>query len=267
VGGSTIDRWLREGYLHPILPGVSGVGHVAPSLEADLMTAVLYAGPGAMLSHQTAAWWWGLTQRQPRQIEVSTPRQCLCVPGVNVHARRRLDRVPHNGLPATTIPQTLLDYASAHPFNDVRYVLAEAEYHHGLDLDEVRDTAGRGKPGSTKLRNATDTHWPELARTRSHLERTFLFLCEQGGLPRPWVNRHVHGIRVDVYWPQYRLVVELDGTRGHRTQRQVNRDHSRDLELRAHGETVRRYSDPQVRYHGEAVLADVLAAIAERRAA
>jgi hypothetical protein len=30
------------------------VGHRAPSVEADLWAAVLYAGPGAMLSHATA---------------------------------------------------------------------------------------------------------------------------------------------------------------------------------------------------------------------
>ncbi len=225
------------------------------------MAAILYAGPGAVLSHATAAWWWGLTQRQPRLIDVSTPWKRAPLPGLRLHCRRTLDRAFHNGLPVTTVPQTLLDYAATHQLNDVRYVLAEADYNRVLDLDEVRRSLGRGKPGSTRLRNGIDTHWPELALTRSRVERAFLFLCEEGGLPRPHINAKVHGIRVDVYWPQWRLVVELDGGRGHSTERQVSRDHSRDLKLRAHGETVRRYAEPQVLHRRQAVLADLHTAI------
>lgn len=248
-------------------PRVYGVGHRAPSVEADLAAAVLYAGPGAMLSHATAAWWWKLTSYRPTGTDVSTSWKRASRSGVRVYGRRRLDRVLHDGLAVTTLAQTLLDYAATHRLNDVRYALAEAEYHWRPDLDELRRAAGRGKAGSTKLRKAIDTHWPELARTRSRLERAFLFLCEEGSLPRPLVNRHVHGIRVDVYWPEYRLVVELDGGRGHGTERQVGRDHDRDLKLRAHGETVRRYSEPQVLHHGDAVLADLRSAMVERRAA
>jgi hypothetical protein len=45
---------------------------------------------------------------------------------VKVHGRRALNRLWHNGLTVTTVPQTLVDYASQKPFEDVRYVLAEA---------------------------------------------------------------------------------------------------------------------------------------------
>jgi very-short-patch-repair endonuclease len=243
---------------------VHAVGHCAPSVEADLAAAVLYAGPGAMLSHGTAAWWWGLTDRRPRLIDVSTPWRRGRRPGLRIHGRRRLPRVPHNGLPVTTVAQTLLDYAATHPRGDVRYVLAETDYHRLLDLDAVHQLLGRGKPGTSRLRQAIDTHWPELARTRSRVERAFLFLCEEGGLPRPWVNRKVYGIRVDVYWPQYRLAVELDGCKGHGTERQVARDHGRDLILRQNRLTVRRYAEPQILYEGDAVLADLYTAVTAR---
>ena len=68
VDKKAINRWVRDGYLHRKLPGVYAVGHDAPSVEADLAGAVLYAGPGAMLSHGTAAWWWGLIDRPPTMI-------------------------------------------------------------------------------------------------------------------------------------------------------------------------------------------------------
>jgi very-short-patch-repair endonuclease len=148
------------------------------------------------------------------------------------------------------------------PFEDVRYVLAEADYHRVLDMDAVRAIAGRGKPGSGRLRRAVEIHWPDLARTRSRLERTFLFLIEAGGLPRPQVNVKVCGFTVDCFWPEHRVAVELDGGKGHGTQRQVSRDHGRDLTLREHGIVVRRYAELQVYTQGHAVLADLRRAIA-----
>jgi very-short-patch-repair endonuclease len=259
---STLGDWVSTGYLHEELPRVYSVGHRAGPIEAKLAAALLYAGPGAMLSHQTAAWWWGLTDRKPKEIRISTPRRCRSLPGIHVHGRRNLPRTWHNNLTVTTVPQTLLDYAAAMPFEDVRYVLAEADYHRLIDLDEVYAITGRGKPGATRLKSALDVHWPELARTDSDLERAFLFLVEAGGLPRPQVNVRLCGLKVDCYWPQYKLAAELDGGRGHGTARQVGRDHGRDLTLRSAGLTVRRYAAVQVYTLGDAVLADLRRTIA-----
>ena len=69
VSGSTVRDWMRAGYLHPRLRGVYAVGSPARTTESDLFEAVLYAGPGAMLSHVTAASWLGLidhARRDPR---------------------------------------------------------------------------------------------------------------------------------------------------------------------------------------------------------
>ena len=71
-----VSQWVRQGYLLPVLPRVYAVGHRAKSVEADLVAAVLYAGPGAMLSHATALWWRGLIEHPPWPIQVSTPRRC-----------------------------------------------------------------------------------------------------------------------------------------------------------------------------------------------
>jgi predicted transcriptional regulator of viral defense system len=260
VPSSTISGWAADGYLYEVLPRVYAVGHPSGPIEADLAAALLYAGPGAMLSHQTAAWWWGLTDRRPREIHITTPRRCRSRPGIRVHGRRQLDRVWHNGLPVGTVPQTLLDYASQMPFDDVRYVLAEADYHRLMDVTEVTALAGRGKAGAAKLRKALAVHWPELARTDSPAEREFLFLIEAAGLPRPKVNVRLCGLMVDAYWPEYGVAVEIDGHQGHGTERQVARDHGRDLTLRAEGIIVRRYARRQIRWEGPRVLADLRAA-------
>lgn len=260
VPETTISSWVAGGYLHERLPRVYAVGHSAGPIEADLAEALLYAGPGAALSHQTAAWWWGLTGRMPKMIHVSTPRRCRSQPGLTVHGRRTLERMWHRDITVTTVPQTLLDSAAVMPFGDVRYVLAEADYRRLIDLDAVRATAGRGRAGSAKLQKALALHWPDLARTDSPLEREFLFLIESGGLPRPKVNLKVCGLKVDCFWPEQKVAVELDGGQGHGTERQVTRDHGRDLTLRDAGIVVRRYARRQVRWEGPRVLADLRAA-------
>src|SRR5579859_7316313 len=100
-----IGRWVSGGYLHKVLPRVYAVGHRAPSVEADLWEAVLYAGPGAMLSHATALWWRGLIDKRPRPLQVITPRRCQSQPGIRVHGRRTCDRVLHKSLPTATVEQ------------------------------------------------------------------------------------------------------------------------------------------------------------------
>src|SRR5204863_10027792 len=100
-------------------------------------------------------------------------------------------------------------------------------------------------------------HEPRLARTRSALERAFLALCERHGIPLPDCKVLVEGWLVDAVWPGQRVVVELDGYRGHRTRAQLERDHERDLRLRAAGYVVIRYSYAQVKRQPAVVAADL----------
>ncbi len=55
VSRSTIVSKVKHGLWQQLHPGVYGVFTGAVSREARLWAAVLYAGPGALLSHETAA--------------------------------------------------------------------------------------------------------------------------------------------------------------------------------------------------------------------
>jgi Protein of unknown function (DUF559) len=256
-----VARLVGDGYLHPVLPRVYAVGHRAPSVEADLTAAVLYAGPGAMLSHATALWWLGLTDNQPRAIDVSTPRRCQSLRGIRVHSRRGCERIWHNGLPATNVEQALLDYAAAAPLERVRHALAVADYKHVLDVAALQVIAGNGRIGSTKLRSALTRHEPKLARTRSPLERLFLPLCERVGIPLPEVNVWVAGVLVDAVWHEQKLVVELDGRDNHSSWAQIQRDRSNELILRGAGFEVVRYGTQQLEEQPALVETDLLRAL------
>jgi very-short-patch-repair endonuclease len=261
VGDATIGRWLGDGYLHRVLPGVYAVGHTAPSIDADLSAALLYAGPGAMLSHRTAAWWWGLTERPPPPIEVSVGQRRRSANGIRIHARSHRDRVWRRKLPLTRVEDTLLDCAVAASDQLIRRMLAEAEYHELLNIELLDRVLGRGRPGSAKLRRALRRYRPELAATRSELERAFLALCEAAELPLPRINSTHGRMTVDATWDRERVIVELDGYRGHRTRAQIERDRQRELRLRAAGYTVIRYSWHQIMRERELVIADLRAVL------
>jgi hypothetical protein len=265
VNAMQISRWVRAGVLHCVLPGVYAVGHLAASFEADLTAAVLYAGPGAALSHATAAWWLQLTERRPHIIDVATPRRRKSQPGIRVHSRRSREREWLNGLPATTAIDTLLDVASTSDFDDVRYLLAQADYRRLVDLNALPRALCAGRPGSAALRRALHHHMPQLARTRSNLEIDFLLkVCERHGVPIPAVNVRLHGFKVDALWRRERVVVELDGGEGHTTRAQMERDRRRDLVLRMHGFVVVRYTWNQVNFESEVIATDLLRLLAER---
>jgi len=248
---------VADAYLAPVLPRVYAVGHRAPSVEADLTAAVLYAGPGAMLSHATALWWLGLLERQPWSIQVSTPRRCRSLPGVQVHGRRTCQRIFHKGLPTASLEQALLDYAAVAPLERLRHALAVADYRKVLDIAAVRATAGNGRPGSTELRKALARHEPKLAHTRSPLERLFLPLCERAGIPMPDVNVWIAGVLVDAVWRQQKLVVELDGRENHSSWGQIQDDRSKELRLRAAAFEVIRYGTRQLEEEAPAVEAEL----------
>ena len=198
----------------------------------------------------------GCSRIDPHQV--STPRKCACLPGITVYARRQLKLVHQRRLPTTTVSQALLDFASTAPVDRVIQALAEADYRRVLDPVELRALRG---PGRSILMRALRRHTPELAKTKSELERAFRRLCRTGEIPPYEVNHRLCGVIVDAFWPELRVVVELDGVQGHATPAQMRRDRRRDLRLRAAGYIVLRYSYDQIVYEPEAVLTDLRAAL------
>ena len=105
---------------------------------------------------------------------------------------------------------------------------------------------GPGRPGSTKLRKALTRHQPRLALTESPHEVTLFTLRERFDLPLPEVAAWIAGWKLDFYWPDYGLVVEVDPYGNHHTPAQVDRDRRKDLALRAKNLIVNRYSRDQL---------------------
>ncbi len=234
------------------------------------MAAVLACGHGsplggdAFLSHDSAAALFGIGAEGTGRIEISVRGdQGRVRPGIRVHRRSNLrgeDVGFYDGIPVTSPAQTLIDLAARHDRLTVERMVDEADRLDLLTPPKLRAAleSHPGQRGVARLRTWLDRRTFRL--TRSHLERLFLPLARDVGLPLPETKVWVNGFEVDFLWPELHLVVETDSLRHHRTPAQQTRDHLRDQAHVAAGFTPLRFTHEQVRYepeHVRAVLGDV----------
>ena len=250
LGKDAVEWRARRGQLHRLHRGVYAVGHRSVSGNGRLWAAVLACGgpERAVLSHRSAAAVWDLIP-PPSVIEVTTLAQSRSMRGVKVHRRKSLERTNHQGLPITTVAQTLLDLAATQSDHRVKRTCHRAEILRLLDARSTRALIERseGRPGTARLTRAIDelaTTEPQI--TRTELEERFLELVAEAGLPRPEVNTRVEGLEVDFLWRDERLIVETDGAATHLTPTAFERDRERDQILMLAGYRVVRFTWRQV---------------------
>lgn len=247
--------------------GVYAVGRPELTLHGRWMAAVLACGPGAVLSHGSAAALWGVLPERGGTIEVAVPTaSARRYAGVRVHRREGLgsaDVTRHMGIPVTTLVLTLIDLASSLHLAQLERAVNEADRLDLIDPSSLRAAleAYAGRAGVARLRELLDRRTFRL--TDSDLERLFLPLVSQVGLPLPLTRQRLNGFRVDFFWPDLRLVVETDGLRYHRTPSQQARDQVRDQAHLAAGFTPLRFTHAQVRYEADHVRS-TLQAVARR---
>jgi very-short-patch-repair endonuclease len=266
VSRSAIGRALRVGKLHHVYRGVYAA--VAPELlteEGQLLSALLAAGDGAILSHGTAAWRWRIIPAPPSLMQLALPRDRAQIDGLQlfVSGRYRAGDTALNGrFPTTTVARTLLDLATRYTRGALLRALAEAEFHHDLRPPDIERTLRRGHPGSANLRAALHEHAPGYGQMKSFLERRFRTLLIRRAIELPLRNQEIGPWTVDCLWPDRRVAVELDG-RQHERPRQADRDDDRDLWLRRNRYVARRYGKRQLDERPDDVIADLLDAFAQ----
>jgi len=169
------------------------------------------------------------------------------------------------GIPVTTPVQTLIDMALRLDRPGVERMINEADKYNLVHPPQIREAldARAGERGVAKLRHILDRRTFRL--TKEELERRFLPLVREAGLPTPVTGQFVNDFEVDFYWPDLGLVVETDGLRYHRTPAEQARDRLRDQTHTAAGLTPLRFTHEQVRYEPEHVLR-ILAQTASRLA-
>ena len=215
------------------------------------MAAVLACGPGAALSHRSAAHLHGLIDRSPSLPDVTTPRPGRAVKGMRRHRSRNLNGVTRrNGIAVTTVARTLADLADVAPERVVARALRQADVLYGVTPSPIN-----GRRGAARLTGPPD-------RSRSELERRFAALCRSAGIQEPEHNVRFAGLEVDFLWREQRLVVELDGWRYHRGRQAFEEDRARDRALARAGYRTLRFTHRQVADRPGDVARTVRAALA-----
>ena len=229
LGPDAVTHRAQSGMIHRVHRGVFSL--VPPPLNPiqRASAAVLACHPDGVLGDESAlALWW------PGQPWPAIP----CVVGTRyrsrsgIAARRvrgliRADVRVHHGLRVTAPARTLLDCAPALGERATARLLAEgrrAGLVHTASLDDVLDRFPR-HPGHRVL--VALRHDPA-ARTRSDLEVEFIAFCAHYGLPAPLINTRVAGREADAYFPDQRLIVELDGWDTHRDRENFESDRLND---------------------------------------
>lgn len=266
-----IDRRRRRKLLRPLHRGVYAVGHLAVGDAARRLAAVLACGPGAVLSHGSAAGAWAMLRGAGMNpVHVTVPaRNCGQKAGIRVHRVNVLDVgevTQRHGIPITSPARTILDLAtSGAAERTLERAIDEACIQRLLTLETIETAlaAHPGRRGAARLRALLELPGAS-AVTRSQAEETLLELIRRAGLPRPIAGAQLGAFTVDFYWPSHRVAVEVDGYRFHSTRGAFERDHEKDLELRSRGIALLRFTWRRLSQRPEATLVQIVTALARR---
>jgi hypothetical protein len=271
---SAIKWQLTCGRWRQIHPGVYVTFSGPVGREAQLWAAVLYAGKGAQLSHETAAEVNGLAAHQSRLINVTVPtsRRVKQPRGLVIHRSAYLDlkaRFPRGVVPHTLVEETVIDLVeTAGSFDEAcgwvtaafgRRLTAEGPLRQALaarrklrwrdQLDEMIIAAAGGAHSVLEFRYDRDVE-------RAHgLPKA----SQQVPFTKPDGSR---GFR-DRCYGTYGLVVELDGRQAHPAERR-GQDRSRDNDATAGGGSTLRYDWDDVTRRACRTAAQVARSLASR---
>jgi very-short-patch-repair endonuclease len=120
---------------------------------------------------------------------------------------------------------------------DVERLLDEALFARRIltraDVKNVLSRCG-SHPGRARLERVTSDH-SRPTSTDSPPEEALLRLIRGAGLPEPQGQAHVLGYRLDFYWPELRLAVEVDTYGTHGSRARFESDRRRDARLLTEG--------------------------------
>lgn len=239
-----IDHALRSGRLQAWHRNVFAVGHGGLSPHGLCKAAVMFRGEGALISYQSAIWLWGFEKKLEIPVNVSVRWRGHAQSAIGLHhcpALRDEDFTATEGLPVTSVPRSLLDYASTAKQYRLETAIDRADRMDLLDpaaVDRILDEV-RGHRGRKRLQTAL-TIYREQGFTRSGGEKKMLAVLADAGIRRPAVNNFVEGYELDFFWAQERFAVELDSWEHHRSRRSFEEDRERQENLAMAGiETIR----------------------------
>jgi hypothetical protein len=234
----TIDRHLERGTLVKIATSVYALPGVFESERAILAAAT--RALGGVVSHQAAARLHGVVVPGPRLV-VSVPhRRTHLFPDVIVHQLTDIrpgDIEVIDGLPTTSAARTAIDLAGVLSSKQLALAIDRLVATGAATFEAIaevkRQLSRKGKPGMVKLGRILDSRLGTKGASESDLEILLLDIIRRAGLPEPdlqyrppWL-KHRDG-RVDMSYPDSKLVIEGDSRGWHGDEYTFQADRERD---------------------------------------
>lgn len=247
-------RLRRNDVWVPVVPGIWRHAATPLTFEMKVRAGTAWLGKQAALYGTTAARWWGLEGCDTESVEFLVPRgRRHLVPWLTLHTTTKWtkgDVQTRDGVPTCSATRALIDMARS---QSPRMLETAIDSAVRLRLTSVptltkrmRQLGGRGRNGIRTLRTLLLDSGGE-----SFLERRFLRLLRDEGLPRP-ATQIVHRrrdqkvMRVDFEYAEAKVVVEVSGRRGHTSDRDRQRDARRRNDLQGQGWTVLEFTTADV---------------------
>ena len=255
LGRNTLARLVRQHRLEKAGPGVLRVAGAPVTWEQRLMNGLLALGPEAAVSHRAAARLHRFDRATGDHVEFLVARAQRNSRLVEmVHSSKLIrpyDFVTVDGLRATSATRTILDLANIQVHPDTVKAAIDSSVRMQLSAPETirRRLTDIRRRGRTGVRLVDDL----LADAGGHtmLEREFLRLMREAGLPRPepqvvFRDGHRTLARVDFHYKEWNIIVEVSGKLGHSSPTERARDAQRRNELQDIGLRVYEFTWEQV---------------------
>ena len=241
-------RWrVRSGLWVPILG--TTLRHTAWTIDETtaLLAAAHLTWPDGTVAYRTAAQVHGLPVTQDGRVHVVVPAGRRAR-GILVPYQFRLDEgdvTGVHGVPVTTLRRTVLDCLGRLPSDEALALLAWVSSRQLVTPDAIRAwlAAHPGRLGNHSRRQAERRLTTGAVSAAEELLHEILHRAGiVGWIAGASLLQYVGvSAQADVYFPDVRLVIEVDGRRAHRDAA-FQRDRTRQNELVAAGCVVLRYT-------------------------
>jgi very-short-patch-repair endonuclease len=272
LGKDAVARRVRAGWLRLVFQGVYSVGSgELPPLALEF-GALMSCGEGALISHRSAAFVWGMREKPPPKVEVSVVGLgCRARRGMRVHRIKAIDKRElrvREGLWVSSPARAVLEVAAVGSQDELIDVIDAGLANRQFRPRDLKDVLARnrGRRGAARLAELLGDE-TAMAISRSRGEKALLRLIRDAGLPMPATNVKFGRVEADFVWHEERVIVELDSPTFHGGPGAFERDREKDFVFRGAGFDVLRPTRRHVVYEPTRVLVLLAQALARREAA
>jgi hypothetical protein len=274
----TIRRWVESGRLHRVAPGVLSTS-AGPYDVSQRELALCLSLPSAVLSHHSAAAYWGIRRAPKDRVDLTVPHGAWVVDRrAVVHFSNRMpdhhivDLV--DGARVTSVARTVFDLGGALDETSHLSVIEDVR-NRGLctdaELGEVYgDLCGRGRRGSAAWQRLDALTERTRRPTMSELELVVQEALVAAGLP-PAVQQHPvmlpngRSAYLDLAYVDERIDIEIDHSEWHASPSAVEQDKVRDLGLAVLGWERLRLTERSIERRLKVCIAAICAVLDRRR--